>query len=202
MYRLIFDNGHGIDTPGKRSPDGRLREWSYTREIVRNVADYFQNLGIPVEILVKEEKDITLPVRCARANSIAAEHPQEQCLFVSVHVNAAGNLGQWMSPRGWQIHVSKNASNASRVLACNFTGAARELGVHVRVPTQKQLYWENNYYVLTHTECPAVLTENFFQDNKEDVEMLLSEEGKTLVENIHIIGISKYLNLPYSILLP
>lgn len=202
MYRLIFDNGHGIDTPGKRSPDGRLLEWSYTREIVKDVADYFQNYGIPVEILVEEEKDITLPVRCARVNSIVAEHPQEQCLLVSVHVNAAGHLNQWLRPRGWQVHVGKNASNASRVLASNFTGAARELGAKVRVPTQKDLYWENNFYILTHTKCPAVLTENFFLDNKEDVEMLLSEEGKALVENIHIVGISKYLNWPYSIHLP
>ena len=29
---------------------------------------------------------------------------------------------------------------------------------------------ESNFYVLKHTSCPAVLTENFFQDNKSDVD--------------------------------
>ena len=38
-----------------------------------------------------------------------------------------------------------------------------------------------------------VLTENFFQDNKEDVEFLLSPEGKQQVIQIHIDGILNYL---------
>ena len=25
--KVLIDNGHGENTPGKRSPDGRLREW-------------------------------------------------------------------------------------------------------------------------------------------------------------------------------
>ena len=29
---IMLDNGHGVETPGKRSPDGRLREYSYTRD--------------------------------------------------------------------------------------------------------------------------------------------------------------------------
>ena len=37
---------------------------------------------------------------------------------------------------------------------------------------------ESGFYILKHTKCPAVLTENLFQDNKEDVGFLLSEEGK------------------------
>jgi len=31
--KILIDNGHGSNTPGKCSPDGRLREYSYTREI-------------------------------------------------------------------------------------------------------------------------------------------------------------------------
>ena len=27
--KILIDNGHGIDTPGKRSPDGVLREYAY-----------------------------------------------------------------------------------------------------------------------------------------------------------------------------
>ena len=39
--RVLVDNGHGENTPGKRSPDGRLREWSYTREIERRYGRSF-----------------------------------------------------------------------------------------------------------------------------------------------------------------
>ena len=31
--KILIDNGHGENTPGKRSPDGTFREYAYTREI-------------------------------------------------------------------------------------------------------------------------------------------------------------------------
>ena len=35
--RILIDNGHGENTPGKRSPDGKLKEWAYTRDIADRV---------------------------------------------------------------------------------------------------------------------------------------------------------------------
>ena len=39
---IILDNGHGIETPGKRSPiwkDGtQLFEWEFNRDVVRHIA--------------------------------------------------------------------------------------------------------------------------------------------------------------------
>ena len=198
-FRLLFDFGHGENTPGKRSPDGRLREYKYVREVGMNVAQHFYDLGIDVSIVVPETVDISLPDRCKRVNEIVKKNPSQQCLLTSIHVNAAGNGSQWMSARGWEIHVGKTASNTSRVFANNIFDAAKALGAKTREPLQTQKYWENNYYILTHTLCPAVLTENYFQDNKEDVDYLLSPEGRLMVENIHIMGISNYLSLPYSL---
>lgn len=42
--KILIDNGHGNDTPGKRSPDGRLLEWAYTREIADRVAARLQTM--------------------------------------------------------------------------------------------------------------------------------------------------------------
>lgn len=55
--------------------------------------------------------------------------------------------------------------------------------------------WEENFYILQKTKCPAVLTENFFQDNKEDVEFLLSADGKARIVKAHAIGIANYLKV-------
>jgi N-acetylmuramoyl-L-alanine amidase len=41
--------------------------------------------------------------------------------------------------------------------------------------------------------CPAVLIENFFQDNREDVEFLLSGVGRQCVTDIAVEGIRNYL---------
>jgi len=53
--------------------------------------------------------------------------------------------------------------------------------------------WESNFYVIKNVNCIAVLTENFFMDNKNDVDFLLSEKGMETVTDIHINGILKYI---------
>ena len=50
--KVILDNGHGRDTAGKRSPDGRLREYAYTREMARRIAQDLKRQGIDVSLLV------------------------------------------------------------------------------------------------------------------------------------------------------
>ena len=35
--RILIDNGHGENTTGKRSPDGKFREYSYAREIAKSI---------------------------------------------------------------------------------------------------------------------------------------------------------------------
>ena len=38
--KILIDNGHGENTPGKRSPDGTFREYAYTREIADEVDEH------------------------------------------------------------------------------------------------------------------------------------------------------------------
>ena len=40
---VILDNGHGSNTPGKRSPNGVLREYAYTREIARLIKEKLES---------------------------------------------------------------------------------------------------------------------------------------------------------------
>lgn len=53
--------------------------------------------------------------------------------------------------------------------------------------------WEEGFYILRKTKCPAVLTENLFQDNKDDVDFLLSDKGKEAIVKLHVDGIVSYL---------
>lgn len=45
-----------------------------------------------------------------------------------------------------------------------------------------------------HTKCPAVLTENLFQTNKEDVAYLESDKGFKTIVDIHVQGIKNYID--------
>lgn len=192
--KVLIDNGHGENTPGKRSPDGRLREWSYTREIADLVVAGLRKRGIDAERIVKEDSDVPLSERCRRANNIYRD-TGKKAILVSIHCNAAGSGASWMNAQGWSVFVSNNASLNSKRLAESLAQVAECIPVPIRKPMPQQPYWEQNLAICRDTNCPAVLTENFFQDSKEDVEYLLSREGKDTVARIHIEGILKYLGL-------
>lgn len=190
--KVLIDNGHGAETPGKRSPDGRLREYSYTREIADRVVSKLQQLNIDAVRIVPEERDVSLVERVARANRAYAEAGQ-QAILVSIHCNAMGSGTEWMSARGWSVFVSGNASAKSNHLAQTMAQAALSKKVKVRQPSPEVFYWTTNLYICHKTNCPAVLVENFFQDNREDVDFLLSEAGKQCITDIITEGIKNYL---------
>lgn len=192
--KVLIDNGHGENTPGKRSPDGRLREWAYSREIADMVVAGLRKKGIDAERIVKEDTDVPLSERCRRANAIYKE-TGKKAILISIHCNAVGSGVSWMDARGWSVFVSNNASANSKKLATVLCEMAESMNLQVRRPAPKQPYWEQSLAICRDTNCPAILTENFFQDNKEDVEYLLSREGKEVITQIHIDGIIKYLEL-------
>lgn len=191
--KVLIDNGHGSNTPGKRSPDGRLREYAYTREIAERLVMELRKNGIDAERIVKEEIDVPLAERCRRAN----EYKASEAVLVSIHCNAAGNGSDWMSARGWEAWTSVGKTKADKLSTCLYENAEHCLpGMKIRKDmTDGDQDKESGFYILKHTKCPAVLTENLFQDNKEDVEFLLSEEGKLAIVNLHVWGIMKYLGL-------
>ena len=53
--------------------------------------------------------------------------------------------------------------------------------------------WEEGFYILRKSLCPAVLTENFFMDSRSDLEYLQSRAGKQAVVDTHVEGIVEYL---------
>lgn len=191
--KVLIDNGHGSNTPGKRSPDGRLREYAYTREIASRLEMELRKNGIDAERIVKEEVDVPLAERCRRAN----EYKASEAILVSIHCNAAGNGSDWMSARGWEAWTSVGKTKADRLATCLYEDAEHCLpGMKIRKDmTDGDPDKESGFYILKHTKCPAVLTENLFQDNREDVEFLLSEEGKRVIVSLHVWGIMKYLGL-------
>lgn len=190
--KILIDPGHGVNTLGKRSPDGRLMEWQYNREIAKEVVKQLKAEGYDAQLIVTEDRDISLTERVNRANAWCNKMGAASCVFVSVHVNAAGN-GAWMSARGWSAWVGPNASAKSKDLAKILYSYAEKFGLKGNRSVPAERYWVGNFTVLTKTKCPAVLTENMFQDNKEDVDYLLSAEGRKTIVKLHVDGIKEYV---------
>lgn len=191
--KILIDNGHGVDTKGKCSPDGRLREYAWTREIARLIESALKARGYDVECVVPEEIDIPLKERTMRVNSICKKVGAKNVCLVSVHINAAGADGKWHMARGWSGWVAPNASSNSKRLAQLLYSEAEKAGLRGNRAIPNCKYWIGNYAIVRDTNCPAVLTENLFQDNKADVDFLLSEEGERIIANLHIDAIVKYI---------
>lgn len=194
--KILIDNGHGINTPGKRSPDGELREGIYNREIARRVTTKLQHQGIDAELLVPEDEDITLHDRCLRANKQSIIHGKENVLIISIHCNASSSDGKWHNAKGWSVYTSKGQTEADILADCLAKAAYSNLpGEIVRSDwSDGDIDIEESFFILSHTLSPAVLTENLFMDTLQQKTFLLSEEGKAAIVQLHIDGICEYLH--------
>ena len=204
---IILGTAHRLRYPGKQSPDGRLHEAIYSRERVKGVAaelraygyhvmtDY-EPLDLPTSMQSNShvtETSRELAMRVATVNKVCQQEGAANVLYVSIHVDASGSDGQWHSPNGWSVRVSPKASAESKLLANCLFDVAKVHGLHMRQPLATQKYWPQSLKVLNDTACPAVLTENLFQDNLDDVDFLLSDEGRHVIERLHVEGIIKYI---------
>lgn len=223
---VILGTAHLETTPGKCSPDKVFREFRYSREIVERVRQNLVSLGYNVFVdypgntpnsLIngqpgKSGQDKELNFRKNFVNNICAKYGSSNCIYVSIHVNAAGGDGKWKSAGGWCIYSSPGKTKADTLATCIFSAAEKNLTSYISSFNTKKLKglydskqrplrsdysdgdpdYEARFYVLTRTKCPAVLTENLFQDNKADVEFLTSEEGKDAIAKLHVDGIVAY----------
>lgn len=194
--KILIDNGHGLNTPGKRSPDGKFLEAIYNREIARRIIADLIDRGYDAELLVPEEEDISLKERVRRANEHCQTLGKSNVILISIHVNAAGNGSKWMNATGWSCYTCKGQTQSDTLANCLYQAATKNFpGKRIRTDySDNDPDWEENFYILRHTQCPAVLTENFFMDSRSDLEYLQSRAGKQAVVDTHVEGIIDYLN--------
>lgn len=190
--KVLVDNGHGFETPGKRSRDGRLLEWAYSREIACRLVASLKARGIDAEQIVPENTDISLKERCRRVNAICAKLGSKNCICISIHNNA--DVGtKWTNASGFSVFVSLNASANSKKLASIFTDTAKNYCLEGDRAIPKEKYWTKNLAICRDTNCPAVLTENLFMTNKSDVDFLLSDIGKKIIVKMHEEAVIEYI---------
>ena len=204
---IILDNGHGEETPGKRSPwsackvppELPFREYEYTRRLVNAISDRLVGRGHEVKILVPEEWDVSLAGRVMRINAAVKEAKDHgrHAIMVSVHNNAAGNGKEWRKAYGWSVWTTRGQNNSDRLAECLWQVANEilpPLGMKTRQDrTDGDNDYEAGFYIINGANCPAVLTENMFQDCVDEVKWMLTEEGFDALVEIHVRGIEKFL---------
>ena len=171
---VILDAGHGIDTPGKRSPiwsnNTQLFEWKFNRDIVDSIIGYLQVANISYVKLIEESQDISLKERVDRINTIYKENKDKYKVYlISIHGNAADNAP---TANGIEVFTSIGETK-SDTIAEVFYSKLKNLGWKMRPNRSNKGGKEENFYILKNSHCPAVLTENGFYTNEEECKKML-----------------------------
>ena len=103
-----------------------------------------------------------------------------------------------MNARGLICYTFKGNTSADTLATCLCEAAAKYFkDLRIRTDfSDGDSDFEESFYILRHTTCPAVLVENFFYDNPDDLRFLESEEGKELVTKVIVEGVKEYLSTP------
>ena len=193
--KILIDPGHGIDTPGKRSPDGLFREYLWNRQVADLILEGLVSAGVDASLVVTETNDVSLRNRVNRVNTICNRLGASNVLLVSIHANAAGNGSAWMNANGWSCYTSKGKTKSDQVAECLYDAFEEEFQDRKirKDMSDGDRDWEENFYVLEKSKCPAVLLENFFYDNREECAWMLQEETKKRIASAAVKGIIKYI---------
>ena len=208
---ILIDNGHGNNTEqnGKFSPllndsikisseftnHGRFREWKYNRVIANQVVEKLKSMGYDARLVTPEDTDISLSERVRRINTICNKKGSGNVLLISVHSNAVGNGSQWMSANGWEAYTTRGKTKSDDLADFLYKRADENFKDRkIREDwSDGDRDKESDFYIIKKAKCPAVLTENFFYDNKDDLKYLTSDEGVHAVVRVHVEGIIDFI---------
>lgn len=194
--RILIDPGHGIDTPGKRSPDGLFREYLWNRQVSELVLSRLMERGVDANLVVTETDDIPLRTRAMRVNRICDREGAGNVILVSIHANAAGNGKTWMNANGWSCYTTPGKTRSDAIAECLYSSFAKAFpGRRMRRDhSDGDSDQEANFYILAKTKCPAVLLENFFFDNPEECAWLLKPRTQERIADAIVDGLMDYIS--------
>jgi N-acetylmuramoyl-L-alanine amidase len=193
---IALDNGHGLETAGKRTPiwtDGTtsiytkksfMHEWEFNRGVVKRLKVELERNGFDVIEVSPTEDDTSITKRCREANNAKAN------IFVSVHANALGNTWNERVKGIETLTSGKGESLRLGVLLqkhmANDTGLVNR-GI-------KDGSWLG---IVKGAKMPTVLVEGGFMDNPAEARMLNSNEYRDVIAKALCKGICEYFGQTY-----
>lgn len=180
--KVAIDPGHGGSDPGAIGAAGS-READINLSIGVNLRSLLEASGCTVIMTRETDSD------CAAYNADAYQELQARCyianrhgadLYLSIHCNAAANV-QANGSETWYY-------DAGQVLA---EGVQRELS---RTGLTDRGIKQGSFYVLKHTDMPAVIVETGFLTNAQEEALLNDSEFQWGLAKALARGILRYMN--------
>jgi N-acetylmuramoyl-L-alanine amidase len=167
---------------------GWFFEGVFNREVAAKIEQYLKDWGMSVINVYDPVIDVSLNKRVLKANMNAKNY--EASLFLSIHGNAAGST----AARGFEVFTSIGQTKADIYATFLFN--------EVQEAFPKWLFRsdkidndpdkEANFFVLSQTSMPAVLSENGFFTNYKDAVMMFDPAFQDTLALCHARAVVDY----------
>lgn len=189
MVKVSYDAGHGLHTPGKRSPDGE-HEWSFNNIVAKAFAEELSTYN-GVELKRTDdptgEKDVSLTDRIIASNRFNADY------HFSFHANAFN--GKWGEHGGTEIYYS--STNGKKLAEAIFPAQLEATGLLNRGIKQ-----ESFAVIGKNVDAVGVLLEIGFMDSNTDIKVLRDESKMKAIGKAVAQAFAKYVKLSKSVVKP
>lgn len=171
IQRVVIDAGHGGKDPGAIGYD--LYEKTVALSISQQVKSMLEHKGIEVMMTRGEDLFVSLENRVAISNHSSAD------LFVSIHANGYSNP----SANGVETFYYEGSHQGKQIAQM----IQQELAE--KTANRNRGVFASDFYVLKHTDMPAVLVEAGFVSNEKDASLLKTQEYQQKVAEAISTGI-------------
>lgn len=188
---IAIDDGHGAETPGKRSPafpDGSvLKENQFNSRTAELLAEALTRCGFATLMVAPEESDTPLKTRVMRANEARAD------AYISIHANAYGS--GWNAANGVETWIYEKIMGQSNTYL--FAQSVHEAFAAASGRKDRGLKRSADLYVLKATDMHAVIVECGFMTNREEAELLKSEDYRRKCAEGICKGVCAFYKMEY-----
>lgn len=207
-YLIAVDSGHGMSTPGKRTPkliknlyvDGKLVKKKgdiiHEKEFNKASAEYLikalERCGFNTINVSPGTSDISLQDRVRKANNAGAD------FYISKHYNAIGSCSKFQnSTKGIVSIYNYGSSRSEKAAKLIQEELIKEHGGRSFGARADKDISGCSLYVLRNTRMPAVLTESGFMDYQPEAERMLDPKFQKEDAESTCKGICKYFEVSY-----
>ncbi len=172
---IVIDPGHGGSDPGAVGIGG-LDEVEIVTPVSLRVGELLEQQGIDIAFTRTEDVEVDLPPRVSLANRLQAN------LFVSIHANA--------------ISMSRPEVNG---IETYYFSSGKDLATYVHeslidaTGSNDRGVRNARFYVLRHTDMPAILIELGFVTGDEDARNLSDPDYREILAQAIARGILEYV---------
>lgn len=194
---IAIDNGHGLNTAGKRTDkfkDGTksaltgkdfMHEWEFNHATAKYLEVELKRCGFKTILVSDTEKDTSLKARTDTANKEKVD------LFVSIHANAL--TGKFESgAKGIETYAYKTKPKGSTAVA----NAVQDELVKATGLYNRGVKFAD-FHVLRESNMSAILVECGFMDNSTEAKLLLTDSYRKKCAVAIAKGICKHYGVKY-----